>query len=119
MLSNQRHKVYPGSGRGPYVEQWCARGTILLSTGEPVVGRLQARRERRRGLQVPGEVAEDVVGELRSVWVVRQMLSVVFCLLVCVPCDGGVHLPLIGQGEGELHACHTIQLHGEVLCAAR
>jgi hypothetical protein len=74
------HKVYPGSGRGPYVQQWCARGTILLSTGVPVVGRLQARRERRRGLQVPGEVAEDVVGELGSVCVVRRMLSVVFCL---------------------------------------
>jgi hypothetical protein len=39
----------------------------LLCTGVPVVGRLQARRERRRGLQVPGEVAEDVVGELGSV----------------------------------------------------
>jgi hypothetical protein len=38
MLSNQGHKVYPGSGRGPYVQQWCARGTILLSTGVPVVG---------------------------------------------------------------------------------
>jgi hypothetical protein len=32
----------------------------------PVVGRLQARRERKRGFQVPGEVAEDVVGELES-----------------------------------------------------
>jgi hypothetical protein len=34
--------------------------------GVPVVGLLQARRERKRGLQVPGEVAEDVVGELGS-----------------------------------------------------
>jgi hypothetical protein len=113
MLSNQRHKVYPGSGRGSYVQQWCARGTILLSAGVPVVGRLQARRERRRGLQVPGEVAGDVVGELGSVWVVRRMLSVVFCLSLCVvPCGGGVHLPFIGQGEGELHASRAIQLHG-------
>jgi hypothetical protein len=80
MLSNQRHKVYPGSGRGPYVQQWCARGTILLSTRVPVVGQLQARRERKRGLQVPGELAEDVVGELRNVSVVRRMLSVVSCL---------------------------------------
>jgi hypothetical protein len=32
----------------------------------PVVGRLQARRERKCGFQVPGEVAEDVVGELES-----------------------------------------------------
>jgi hypothetical protein len=41
---------------GPYVQQWCARGTILLSTGVPVVGRLQARQERRRDLHVPGGV---------------------------------------------------------------
>jgi hypothetical protein len=121
MLSNQRHKVYPGSGRGPYVQQWCARGTILLSTGVPVVGRLQARRERRRGLQVPGEVAEDVVGELGSVCVGCRMLSVVRCLVssvpCVVPCGGGVRLPFIGQGEGELQARRTIQLHAEVRCA--
>jgi hypothetical protein len=54
-------------------------GTILLSTGVPVVRRLQARRERRPGLQVPGEVAEDVVGELECVCVcvVCRVLSVV------------------------------------------
>jgi hypothetical protein len=53
-------------------------GTILLSTGVPVVGRLQARRERRPGLQVPGEVVEDVVGELECVWGVS---CVVLCAL--------------------------------------
>jgi hypothetical protein len=41
---------------------------------------------------------------------------VVCCLLSCalssVPCGGGIHLPFIGQGEGELQACRTIQLHG-------
>jgi hypothetical protein len=55
-------------------------GTILLSTGVPVVGRLQARRERRRGLQVPGEVAEDVVGELGSVCVVVASVRVLMSL---------------------------------------
>jgi hypothetical protein len=46
---------------------------------------------------------------------------VVCCLLSCVRllCGGGVRLPFIGQGKGELHACRTIQLHGEVWCAAR
>jgi hypothetical protein len=98
MLSNQRHKVYPGSGRGPYVQQWCARGTILISTGVPVVGRLQARRERRCGLRVPSEVngmSSDVVGELGNVsvccvasYVVCCLVSccVVCCLLSCVLC---------------------------------
>jgi hypothetical protein len=63
---------------GPYVQQGCARGTILLCTGVPVVGRLQARRERRRSLQVPGGVVEassDVVGELRSVCVLFSIVS--------------------------------------------
>jgi hypothetical protein len=115
-------EFYPGSGRGPYVQQWCARGTILLSTGVPVVGLLQARRERKRGLQVPGEVAEDIVGELESECMVCRVLSVVVpcrsALSVSVPCGGGVRLPFIGQGESELHACRTIQLHGQVWCAA-
>jgi hypothetical protein len=79
----------------------------------PVVGQLQARRERRRGLQVRGEVAEDVVGELGNACVGCRMLSVISCL---VPCGGGVRLPFIGQGKGELQACRTVQLHGEVWC---
>jgi hypothetical protein len=54
----------------PYVQQGCTRGTILLRTGVPVVGRLQARRERRRGLQVPSGVIEasaNIVREAESV----------------------------------------------------
>jgi hypothetical protein len=47
--------------------------------GVPVVGLLQARRERKRGLQVPGEVAEDIVGELESKCV---MCRVLFCLVL-------------------------------------
>jgi hypothetical protein len=34
-----------------------------LAPGVLVVVQIQARRERKRGLQVPGGVAEDVVGE--------------------------------------------------------
>jgi hypothetical protein len=90
---------------GPYVQQWCARGTVLLCTGVPVVGRLQARQERRRCLQVPGGVIEassDVVGELRSA---RVCCSLWF---PSPPCGEGDHLPFIDQGEGDLQACRTV-----------
>jgi hypothetical protein len=55
---------------GPYVQQGCARGTVLLRTRVPVEGWLQARRERRRGLQVPKDVIEanaNIVGRTGSV----------------------------------------------------
>jgi hypothetical protein len=44
------------------------------------VGLLQAMRERKRGSQVPGEVAEDIVGELENKCVV---CCVLFCLASC------------------------------------
>jgi hypothetical protein len=88
MPSNQRQSFILVPAEGPYVQQWCAQGTILLSTRVPVVGLLQARWERKRGLQVPGEVAEDIVGELESKCAVCRVL--LFCLdlcpLSCVPC---------------------------------
>jgi hypothetical protein len=46
--------------------------------GVPVVGLLQARRERKRGFQVPGVMAEDVVGELESKCMVRLVSCCVF-----------------------------------------
>jgi hypothetical protein len=90
----------------PYVQQRRARGTILLCTGVPVVGQLQARRERRRGLQVPSEVIEaigNVVGELRSVCVMwfRMFVS-------RSPCGEGDLLPFIDQGQGDLQVCCTV-----------
>jgi hypothetical protein len=36
------------------------------------------------------------------------------CLDVPIPRGEGVHLPFIGQGEGELQVRRTIRLHGEV-----
>jgi hypothetical protein len=55
----------------------------------PVVGLLQARRERKRGFQVPGEVAEDIVGELESKCVMCRVLSVVVsCHSVVSPAAG-------------------------------
>jgi hypothetical protein len=53
----------------PYVQQGCARGTVLLRTGVPVEGWLQVRRERRRGLQVPRamiEASANIVGKQRA-----------------------------------------------------
>jgi hypothetical protein len=91
---------------GPYVQQRHARGTILLCTGVPVVGRLQARRERRRGLQVPSEVIgaiDDVVGELRSVCVMWFRMFLCLC-----SCGEGDRLPFIDQGEDDLQACRTV-----------
>jgi hypothetical protein len=48
--------------------------------GVPVVGLLQARRERKRGFQVPGGVAEGVVGELESKCMVRPFSC---CVVLC------------------------------------
>jgi hypothetical protein len=49
--------------------------------GVPVVGLLQARRERKRGFQVPGVVAEDIVGELEDKCVMRLVSC---CVLLSV-----------------------------------
>jgi hypothetical protein len=57
--------------------------------GVPVVGLLQARRERKRGFQVPGVVAEDIVGELGSKCVVRLVScwALLFVCRVLRPCS--------------------------------
>jgi hypothetical protein len=78
MLSNQRHGFYPGSGRGGRTSSSGVLKALYCSAlGVPIVGLLQARRERKRGFQVPGRVAEDIVGELEDEYVVR-------CVLLCV-----------------------------------
>jgi hypothetical protein len=92
---------------GPYVQQRCARGTILLCTGVPVVGRLQAERERKRGLQVPRGVIEA------SANIVRRTASE-SCVSYLVPCGEGDHLPFIDQEEGDVQMCRTIWLRGKV-----
>jgi hypothetical protein len=45
-------RVYPGSGRGPYIQQGCAQGAVLRCTVVLAERELQARRERRRSLRV-------------------------------------------------------------------
>jgi hypothetical protein len=78
MLSNQRHKVYPGSGRGPYVQQWRARGHYIAQHRGACSGVATSKAGEKAWPRVPGEVAEDVVGELECVWGVS---CVVLCAL--------------------------------------
>jgi hypothetical protein len=90
MLSNKRHGVYPGSGQGGgrTSSSGVLKALYCSAPGVPVVGLLQARRERKRGFQVPGVVAEDVVGELESKCVLRP----VSC---CVLLGSAVHVPCV------------------------
>jgi hypothetical protein len=71
-IRNTRFILVPAEGRtsssGVLEALYCSAPVV------PVVGLLQARRERKRGFQVPGEVAEDVVGELESKCVVCRVL---------------------------------------------
>jgi hypothetical protein len=60
--------------------------------GVPVVGLLQARRERKRGFQVPGVVAGDVVGELGSKCVAQP---VSYCVVSVSPLAAGGFVPLL------------------------
>jgi hypothetical protein len=115
MLSNKRHGIYPGSGRGGRTSSSGVLKALYCSApGVPVVGLLQARREKKCGFQVPGGVAEDIVGELENEYVVRRVLSVVLCLVcssLCLslfPAAGRFAPPFIDQGGGGLHARRTI-----------
>jgi hypothetical protein len=82
------------------------KALYYLAPGVPVVGLLQARRERKPGFQVPGVVAEDVVGELESKCVAQLVSSCVvsvFSLSSSSPA-GRVRPPFIDQGGSESHA---------------
>jgi hypothetical protein len=89
-------------------------GALYCSAlGVPVVGRLQARRERKRGFQVPSGVAEDIMGELENKCVVSSValpyiVSSPFPLLLFFSHGGGVRPPFIGQGESKSHVCRAI-----------
>jgi hypothetical protein len=105
MLSNKRHRIYPGSGRGGRTSSSGVLKALYYSTpGVPVVGLLQARRERKRGFQVPGGVAEDIVGELENEYVVCRVLSVV----LSVPLRLGGSPPFYRSRGGGLHARRAI-----------
>jgi hypothetical protein len=85
----------------PYIQQECARGTVLLCTGVPVVGRLQAKRERRRGLQVPSGVIEASANIVGKTGACERSPPVVPCVM-SPPRGERDHLPFIEQGEGDL-----------------
>jgi hypothetical protein len=79
-----------------------------LTPGVPVVGLLQARRERKPGFQVPGGVAEDIVGELENEYVVRGVFLSRMLLGLSLSAAGGFAPPFIDQGGGGLHARRAI-----------
>jgi hypothetical protein len=62
--------------------------------GVPVVEQLQARRERKRGFQVPGGVAEDIVAELENKSVVCCVRTCLLCSISVPPATGGFVLLL-------------------------
>jgi hypothetical protein len=126
MLSNKRHGIYPGSGRGGRTSSSGVLKALYCSApGVPVVGLLQARRERKRGFQVPGGVAEDIVGELENEYVVRYALSVVLCHVsscLCVslsPCGWEVRPPFYrSRGRRITCAPHYLATWGSTTCYA-
>jgi hypothetical protein len=87
MLSNKGHGVYSGSGRGGRTSSsGVLKALYYLAPGVPVVGLLQARRERKPGFHVPGVVAEGVVGELESKCVAQPVSCCVVSVSVCSLC---------------------------------
>jgi hypothetical protein len=65
-----------------------------------VVGLLQARRERKPGFQVPGVMAEDVVGELES----EHVVQLVSCCVVSLPLRQGGSFPFY-RSRGKRITC--------------
>jgi hypothetical protein len=84
------------------------KALYYLAPGVPVVGLLQARRERKPGFQVPYVMAEDVVGELESKCVAQPVSSCVVSVFLCPPAAGRVRPPFIDQGGSESHARRAI-----------
>jgi hypothetical protein len=85
------------------------KALYYLALGVPVVGLLQAKRERKPGFQVPGVMAEDVEGELESKCVAQPVSGCVVCLSRSPPPTAGrVRPPFIDQGGSESHARRAI-----------
>jgi hypothetical protein len=120
MLSNERHGIYPGSGRGGRTSTSGVLKALYCSApGVPVVGLLQARRERKRGFQVPSGVAEDIVRELENEY---GVCCVFLYACVCMPPSPRgwrVRSPFIDQGGGGLQcAPRYLATWGSATCYA-
>jgi hypothetical protein len=84
MPSNQKQRFILVPTEGRTFSGGVLEALYCSAPGVPVVGLLQARWERKRGLQVPGEVVEDVVEELESKRVTCEVLSLILpCLVFC------------------------------------
>jgi hypothetical protein len=102
MLSNKRHRVlswFQPVGRTS--SSGVLKALYCSAPGVPVVGLLQARRERKRGFQVPGVVDEDVVGELESKCVAQP----VSCCVVSVSPRGRGGSPSFYRSRRERITC--------------
>jgi hypothetical protein len=90
---------------GLYVQQWCARGTVLLRTVVLVEGGY--KRGGRGGL-----ASKPQRYWLRQVPISWRRRRACGWLLSVVPCPRAAP-PFIGQGGNSLHACRTISLRVE------
>jgi hypothetical protein len=72
-------EFYPGSGRGAVRSAVVCSGHYIAQHRGACSGAATSKAERKRGLQVPGEVVEDIVGELGSECVVCRVLFSVSC----------------------------------------
>jgi hypothetical protein len=113
-IRNTKFILVPAEGRtsssGVLEALYCS------APGVPVVGLLQARRERKRGFQVPGEVAEDIVGELESKCVVCRVLTC--CLLSCPLRRGSSSSFYRPRRERITCMPHYLATWGSVVCCA-
>jgi hypothetical protein len=84
------------------------KALYYLAPGVPVVGLLQARRERKCDFQVPGVVAEDVVGEWEDKCVAPLVSHFVVSVFPRLPAAGRVRPPFIDQGGSKSHVHRAI-----------
>jgi hypothetical protein len=87
---------------GPYVQQWCARGTILHRT---IVLAEGGYKRGGRG----GQASKSQRFLIKaSANIMVKAVSMRVCLLPSSPCGQGTAPPFIGQGGGSLQACRTV-----------